>query len=286
MSCLLALLLAAAAGAEEAVVSQDIVIKGKAAAPPPAALPPPAADPAVLDEVLGSLDVLKTDHAASLPKLRLEALRQRLELPFPEPPYLLFAPRRMPFPYSHWRFEVLGPERVMRRTEGVGRLAETLEWDGTDALGRMRALLGERYRFRFTGLKGKEEFSLESEEVELVSLAYKDNWGVLHMEVSNPLLFAARGAELSEKAPDYLGPVAARMGRAPLEGKPFPIRLYQKRPGTQEAQARAQALVKFFSSALLLNASKFQAEVLALGERGDVCEFLFPAEQGSRLGAE
>lgn len=288
----LALLAASPAGAAKAksgedkdsVVSQDIVIRGKGR-PTPALPPPPTApEKPVFDEVLHSLDLYKARYKPRGPKVRVAGGTQRLERPFPEPPYLVFSPETFPYPYARWTFEVLADGRPLWRAEGEGRAEQRLSWDGSDANGRFAARAGQAYQFRFTGMrKDGEESSISSEPVELVSLSFREPLGGTRVEVSNAALFAPEKAAFRKEADAYLAELAERMRRVNPGEKPYRVELYQRKPGAKLAKSRAAALRRFLSKALVISPQRVRVELLPWGSRGDVASCLLPREEAPAL---
>ena len=91
---------------DQALIEQDITIKGRGAAGPAVQVPEPTADAAVLKEVERSLDIYNEEQKTQAAPVSLETTLRRLAQPFPEAPFLTFAPRssgRM----DRWQFQVL-----------------------------------------------------------------------------------------------------------------------------------------------------------------------------------
>ncbi|MFA5141058.1 MAG: hypothetical protein WC728_17660 [Elusimicrobiota bacterium] len=286
----LALFLALCPAAErekkpETLLKQDITIKGRPASGPPVWVPPPGVEKPVLDEVKKSLDLYKTDYKAVASRLKIASILRRLEQPFPAPPFLALSARTVRQRHDRWLFEVLEGDSVVYRTEDEGPLEDDVEWDGTDSAGKVVARIGGRYRFRFTGLRGSDDFTLESEDAELKSMIYREGMGNIRMEVSNALLFAPGSPKLLQKAEGYLGPMASRLGRTGDPGG-FTLLLYQAAPESALSRKRAATLVKYFADYLLLSPSKFKVDVRAAGERGDCTACVLPPGKGERLTAE
>lgn len=290
MTAVLGLLLAVSPAAEdgkkpETVLRQDITIKGRPASGPPAWVPPPGVEKPVLDEVKKSLDLYKTDYKAAAARLKIASILRRLQSPFPAPPFLNLSARTVRQRHDSWLFEVLERDSVIFRTEDEGPLEDDVEWDGTDSAGKVVARVGGRYRFRFTGLRGQDDFTLESEEAELTSMIYREGMGNIRMEVSNALLFSPKSSRLLPKAEEYLGRMASRLGRSGDPGG-FTILLYQEAPESALSRKRAAALAKYFAEYLLLSPSRFSVDVRAAGERGDCTACILPPGKGERLTAE
>lgn len=268
--------------AGRAVITQDIKITG-AAAGPALPLPQPGADPAVVEEVVGSLKIMSQDHAARAPSVSVPG-SEKLSRPFPESPYLVFSPRSVAAPYDLWTFEVIeGNLETLMRQDGTGRVMEPIEWDGTGPSGDDAVRVGKTYFFRFTGRRGPERFVLTSEPVTLKSLALREYLGGTRLEVANAELF--EGAALKKSAGEYLRVMADRMRR--VENKDaYKLQLFAAAPESPLAKKRAAALVKWLADALLVNAARVQVTRLSAGARGDITACVLPADRGDTIGAE
>lgn len=267
------------------VLKQDITIKGKAASGPPVWVPPPGVEKPVLDEVKKSLDLYKTDYKAAASRLKIASTLRRLEAPFPSPPFLSLSARTVRQRHDRWLFEVLEGDSVVFRTQGDEPLEDDVEWDGTDSSGRVAVRIGPRYRFRFTGLRGPDDFTLESEEIELKSMIFRENMGNIRMEVANSLIFAPKSPKLLRAAEAYLGRMASRLGKSGDPGA-FGMMLYQAAPDNELSRKRAAALVKYFADYLLLSPSKVKVDLRSATERGDCFACVLPSGRGERLTAE
>lgn len=277
-------LAAAADDSGKAVITQDISIKAKSAGPA-LPLPRPGPDKAVVDEVVGSLKIMSTDHSVRAASVEIPGSAKKLARPFPEAPYLTFSPRAVTAPYDLWTFEVLEGAETIYRQDGTGKVVETLEWDGTGASGEEAARVGKTYMFRFTGRRGPERFVLTSEPARLKSLAVREYLGGTRLEVSNEELFEKGQGKLSAGAGEYLRPMADRLRRLSLKDD-YKLELRQADPDGALAQARAKALRKFFADSLLINAGRIQVERLGYGNRGDVTAALLPADKGDTIRVE
>ena len=174
--CLAAVLLSAPADAAAPVqrksgIDEDISIQSKAAPALPIQAPAPRADGPIVDEVIRSLDLYRSQYKAEARRVRLPGGPKRLRAPFPEAPFLVFSPRLVSAAYQSWTFEVVDGGRVIWETEGTGPLADRLAWHGADASGETRVRVETDFYFRFIGKNGAEEFVLTSEPVTLQSLS-------------------------------------------------------------------------------------------------------------------
>lgn len=267
---------------DDAAATQEITIKGKGPAGPPVRLPPVAPDGAAADEVTATLDVLKVEHKATPPQLRVPGGPvRRLSRPFPEPPYLSFNPESYRQPHERWTFEVLSGENVVWRAGGRGEAAEKIEWDGTDATGRVAVRVGQPYHFRFTGVRGGEELGVTSEAIELSSVLYRESLGDVHMEVGSALLFASGQAKLLESAAPFLRELAQRLRRVNPELRPLKLTLYQKKPEDKLAKRRAKALKEHFVKSLLVHVSRLEVDAAQAEERGEVLACVLPPDGGA-----
>jgi len=263
------------------VVSQDITIRARPPQGAPIPQPPPMPGKPVADEVLRSLDLYKAAYKEQAPKVRLSAGSLRLEKPFPAPPYLLFYLDTFPRPYDHWLFEVLADGKTVWSKEGArskdGK-PDRVEWDGSNDAGNFIARVGQAYGFRFTGYSGKEGYAVESEDVELNSVAFPDGPAGTRLEIANAVLFPSDGAAFLEGGKAYLQEMAARARRVNPKGEPYRFFLGQKDPASPLAQARARGLAAFFSKELLVNPGQVIVESQPLDRLGDVASCVIPRE--------
>lgn len=261
---------------------QEITIKGKGPGGPPVRLPPVAPDGAAAEEVAGTLEVLRVEHRAVSPQLRVPGGPvKRLGRPFPEPPYLTFNPEAFPQPHDRWTFEVMTGENVVWRASGRGRAAERIGWDGTDATGRVAVRVGAPYHFRFTGVQDGAELGVTSEVVELASVLYRESLGDVHMEVGVPMLFASGKAKLLESASPFLRDLGTRLRRVNPSLGPLKLTLYQKEPESRLAKRRAGALKDHFLKSLIVHASRLEVELAPAEERGEVLACVLPPDGGA-----
>ena len=283
---LILLALSVQAKEDASIIKQDITIKGKSAAGLPIAVPEPSADPAVVNEVINSLDVIAKPHEAAPIEIKLDATSRRLRRPFPEPPFLSFAPKNGGKAYDRWTFEVLEGETVLWKTEGEGAMIERVEWDGTGTSGAMAARAGGRYHFVFSGRRGSESYSIASRPIELKSLGFKETLGGFNLEVDNRLIFKPGKSAFSDESKIYLDEIADRMRRVNLKDQIYRFALYQEKPESPLAKARAAALVKFFSRYLLISPSRITLDVRSVRDRGDSFSCQLPAEMGETFRTE
>lgn len=261
---------------------QEITIKGKGPGGPPVKLPPVAPDPAAADEVARSLKIMRGEHKAPVPELRIPGGPvKRLARPFPEPPYLVFDPRAFPQPHERWVFEVLEGARVVWRRSGHGRATETIDWDGADENGRFAARVGQAYHYRFTGTQGGEELSLTSEPVGLNSMLYRESLGDVRMEVGAAMLFPTGKAKLLDSAVPYLQALSDRLRRVNSKEGPLRLTLFQRAPGSKAAQRRAKAVKDFLVKSLLVHPSRLEVDVSESSDRGEVLAAGLPPDGGA-----
>ncbi len=267
---------------DQALIEQDITIKGRGAAGPAVQVPEPTADAAVLKEVERSLDIYNEEQKTQAAPVSLETTLRRLAQPFPEAPFLTFAPRsagRM----DRWQFQVLEDGIAIWHTEGAGRLSQRLDWDGANAAGEMTARVGPEYRFRFTGRRGADDLALESEPIRLRSLAFKEFMGEQHLEVDNTLLFVPGKASFAATAADYLNELSRRMRRSVLKDRPYHLVLFQADPQAKLAVARANALKTHFAKQLVIARARVSVDLQTSGRRGDVTACVLPPEKGAAI---
>lgn len=265
---------------DASLIRQDITIKAKSAGGPPVQVPPPAPDKAVLNEVIRSLDVYARPHKAGPPAVRLEATEERLARPFPEPPFLVFPSRHSD--YDQWLFEIFSGDDFIWGMKGEAA-EDKPEWDGTGRTGAMAAVAGKSYYFQFTGRKGGQDFTLSSVAILFRSLAFKEALGDVHLEIGNFLLFKPGKSAFTEGADLYLREMGSRMRRVNLRDEPYRLELYQDKPGSKLAKARAAALSRFFSKYLLISAARISVDIRPIGERGDATACVLPMEPGAMI---
>lgn len=281
------LLLSAALAAEEkgtAVIKEDISVRARGAGPA-LPLPAPKADRAVVDEVVGSLKIMRKEHAVSASDVDMPG-SEKLSQPFPGSPYLTFWPRSVTTPYDLWTFEVVdGAGQTLWRQDGTGRVVEPLEWDGGGPSGEDAVRVGGSYHLRFTGRHGAETFTVATKPAALKSLATREFLGGTRLEVGNDELFESGAARFKAGADKYLRVMADRLRRLPPKGG-YRLELRGPKPEGETARRRADALRKWFADQLVINAALVRVETAALGERGDVTACLLPADKGDAFHQE
>src|SRR4051812_47886732 len=115
----------------KAEMSQNITVVGKASAPP-LSVPSPSPSKPVVDEVLRSLSLGRGADPSGAETVRVSPEASRLERPFPEPPFLALSPENIRALYDAWTFEVRSDDgELAARSEGVGVLRESVDWDGS-----------------------------------------------------------------------------------------------------------------------------------------------------------
>jgi hypothetical protein len=284
-----ALLLAASAFAADPggpEISQDITVVGKAAAPA-LAVPAPSASKPVVDEVLQSLTLGRDAGPAGPEIVKVAPETARLERPFPEPPFLALSPENIRALYDAWSFDVRSDDgEVAARSEGVGVLRESVDWDGTGPDGRLALVAGRRYRYRFTGRRGGREFIIESGPVTIQSFTRREYAGETRLEVAVDEIFSDGKSTYATGAERYLDRMAdaLRAGDARADGS-YRFELYTAEPRGKLAAARVKALVKTFAAALLTEPKRVKATPMPV-ERGEALAAFVPPAKGARLGNE
>jgi hypothetical protein len=265
----------------KAVIREDISVRAKPTGAA-VALPTPRPETAVVDEVIDSLDLMKSRHSVAVAGVKLPR-SAKLSRPFPGAPYIEFSPKMVSAPYDLWTFEVLdGEGQLLMRQDGTGRVVEPLEWDGSGPTSDEAVLVGGSYHFRFTGRRGPDAFVVTSEPALLRSLATREYLGGTRLEVSNEELFAPGEAKLGPRAAQYLNVIADRLRRIPPRDG-YRLQLRQKDPKTDLSTQRAAALRRWLSDALVVNADLVRVEILGPGARGDVTACLLPADKGDAI---
>lgn len=287
MNFLIALgVLAAASAQETSLGTQEIEVRGKAKSP--AADPKiPLAAPTrpVVDEVIRSLDVYKTDYSAKLPPVEDAAGPRRGSRPFPGSPFLAMETAEFPFPYDRWVFEVLDGKFVIWSTGDVGKADELVTWDGLDSSGGFAVKTGVPYKFRFTGIKGKESLSVLSKEVVFTSLLLRETLGAARLEVVTETLFAERKASISKEGERHLQALCSRLRRV-RESVAYRVQVHDPAPKSPLAKKRRAALEKFLRAELLASPGRLKVELLPPAERGAVVSVHLPAEEGEIISTE
>ncbi|MBI5624164.1 MAG: hypothetical protein HY924_10325 [Elusimicrobia bacterium] len=257
------------------LIKQDVTIRSKSAAGPDVKTPLPGPAPAILQEVLESLEIYKREHPGEFQRVRLSATQRRLSLPFPRPPFLTFTLKK-DMDFDWWRFEILSEGQVVWHTAGEGKLWGKLDWDGTGYTGAMAAQAGKPYRWSFTAAQGKERYAVESEDISLKSMVYGEALGTGHMEVSNELVFEPRTAKLGQDAKAYLIPMADKLRASEVGESAYKLTLYHPDPDAARATAWAASLQKFFSQRLVISPARVDVEVRSSRERGEVTDCPIP----------
>jgi hypothetical protein len=285
-----ALLLAATAalaeGSAKTELSQDVTVRAKAAGPS-LAVPPPSASKPVVDEVLRSLSLGRGSAGPSPETIRVTPESARLSRPFPESPYLALSPQNIRALYDSWTFEIGEVDgEIMQKSEGVGLLRESIDWDGSGPDGRLALVPGRSYKYRFTGRRGAREFTVESDPILINSFTRRDYGGETRMEVALSEIFVDESAKFATGAERYLDRIcdALRAGDARSDGT-YRFELATKQPRAKLSADRAKALVKAFSSALLADPAKVKVAPMP-AERGESLSAFVPPAKGARLRIE
>jgi hypothetical protein len=285
------LLLATAAFAAEPAkgkteISQDITVHARAAAPA-LAVPPPSPVKPVVDEVLGTLSLGKLDGAAPPQTVRVTPETERLEKPFPEPPFLALSPENIQAIYDNWTFEVRAMDgEILNRSEGIGLLREKIDWDGAGPDGRLSIVAGKRYRYRFVGKRGGREFIVESDPVTIKSFTHREYAGETRLEVVVDEIFVDGKKTFATGAEHYLNAMtdALRAGEPRRDGT-YRFELYATKPKDKLTAARAKALKKRLAAALVVDPATIKVAPMP-AERGEGLAVLVPPSKGARLRNE
>jgi len=291
MSAAALILLAAAAfaadpGSGKSEISQDITVMGKASAPS-LSVPPPAPSKPVVDEVLQSLALGRGAGPSGPETIMVSPETSRLEHPFPEAPFLALSPENIRALYDAWVFEVRGDDgEIAARSEGVGLLRESVDWDGAGPDGRLAISAGRRYRYRFTGRRGGREFAIESDPVLIQSFTHREYAGETRMEVAIDEIFSDEKSTFATGAERYLDRMAdaLRAGDVRADGA-FHFELYARQPRSKLVAARIAALVKFLAAALKADPEKLKIAPMPV-ERGEALAAFVPPSKGARLRIE
>lgn len=260
----------------------QVTVKPGAAAGPSVQVPAPHPDKAVVDEVISTLDLGRSDGGEAPSAVRVAGGSKRLARPFPSAPFLTLSPASIGADYDGWRFEVLDGQGVVWRVDGVGRLRHRLEWDGTGTAGDTAARVGRRYWFRFYGKAPGAPIRLESEPVTLKSMELKEFLGSVDLEVASDVLFERGRAAFSLESPAYLSVMAERMRRSNTQATDaYKLVLYSRKPHGALARARAALLKRHFSKELLVAPDKVQVEAFTAGRRGRAVVCVLPPEKGA-----
>ncbi|MBI5631210.1 MAG: hypothetical protein HY921_10045 [Elusimicrobia bacterium] len=245
----------------ETEMREEIQVKGKASGPR-LDLPGPRPNEPLVDEVIRSLEILRSPAESFAPEL--EASPQDSREPFPGPPFLALRPEAVTLPHNSWTFQVFEGRTPVWETSGQGSLAEALEWDGYSSGGSLAVKVSRSYHFKFHGKKGGKDFILASRPVSFKSLELRDPLGRSRFEIATSALFAAGKAEFGPGAAVYLEALADRLR---LAGR-YSLRLHHEAPHGRLARGRARLLQHYLASKLLVNAKRLRLETEEPGERG------------------
>lgn len=291
MALLLSLAVAAGAasngGSDDALAPVEVNVKPGAASGPSVQVPPPRPTPAVVNEVIGTLDLGRAEGDDAPGAQHVRGGSKRLARPFPEPPFLTLSPASIAADYDGWEFEVLAGNDVLWRTAGDGRLSERVEWDGSGTAGDVVARVGVPYRFRFLGRSEGAPLLIVSDPVTLKSMLLREFLGNIDLEVADDVLFEPRKAEFSLEAPAYLAEMSERMRRANIQaGGTYKLVYYDDAPDGRLARARARLLRSHFSHELLVPLDRVEVTVRRTGERGAATVCILPPEKGDVIRAQ
>jgi hypothetical protein len=285
----IALALAAALtapAAEKAEISQDIVVRARASGAAVLVAPPAASKP-VVDEVLRSLALGRGATAPAAERVAVEPELARFARPFPEPPFLAFSPANVEALYDEWTFEVLDDRGEFAwRSSGVGLLREALDWDGTGPGGRLAAVPGRSYRYRFTGRRAGRAFAVESAFVPLRSFTHREYGGETRLECALGEIFEGASRAPSKGGARWLDAFGARLRAAePRSDGTYRLELRSREPAGALAKARAAAVAAALARVLVVSPEAVRVE-RAPAERGEALSALVPPSRGPSLRIE
>lgn len=282
-----ALLLSAALPAAAAELSEDITVKARAAAAAGVQVAPPTASKPVIDEVLRSLTLGRGALAPAAERIRVGGDTARFERPYPEPPFLALSPENIAALYDRWVFEVrddLG--EIVWRSDGVGMLADKIDWDGGGPNGQLAVVAGRSYRYRFTGRRGSRAFVVESDPVPLRSFTHREYAGETRLEADAALFFKPGSAALSREAGAWVDALAARLraGEPRADGT-YRLELAAKDLRGKLTRDRARALTLALARALVVAPEKVKVALMP-ALRGEAVSGFLPPSRGAALRIE
>ena len=265
-------------------IIQDITIRSKSDGPA-LSVPSPTPSKPVIDEVLQSLDLGRDGgDDKTLETVRVAPNTARFTAPFPEPPFLSLSPENIRAMYDSWIFEIreVGGE-IVERSEGVGALRETLDWDGAGPDGRIEIKPGRRYAYRFMGRRGSRQFLVASDPVALNSFTRREYGGETRLEVAIEEIFVPGRADFATGAERYLNRMALVLrGTDPRPDGTYRFELYSAILRGSLLKSRVNALTERLAVALGARTNLIRISPLPI-ERSEAFAAFAPPTKGPAL---
>jgi hypothetical protein len=268
-------------------LTQDITVKSRAVAAAAVQVAPPTASKPVIDEVLRSLTLGRGAAAPAAARVRTGPDAARFERPYPEPPFLALSPAKIAALYDEWTFEVLDDQgEIAWKSEGVGRLTETIDWDGGGPDGRLAAVAGRAYRYRFTGRRAGRAFIVESDPVPLKSFTHREYAGETRLEADAALFFEPGKPAMTKSAGTWVDALAARLrlGEPRADGN-YRLELDMREVRGKIAPLRAKLLARRLAKALAVSPERIVVTLMP-ATRGDAVSAFLPPSKGAALRIE
>jgi len=268
-------------------LSQDITIKARAAGGAGVQVSPPTASKPIIDEVLSSLTLGRGARAPAAERIRTGGDTERFNRPFPEPPFLALSPANIAALYDEWSFEVFDSEgEIVWKTGGVGRLRESVDWDGGGPNGRLAVVAGRSYHYRFTGRRAGRAFVVESEPVTLKSFTHREYAGETRLEADASLFFERGKSALSKGGGAWVNAVASRLsvGEARADGN-YKLELSAKDLRSKLTKARSRVLARSLAKALFVAPERVVISLMP-ALRGEAVSAFLPPSKGAALRIE
>jgi len=268
-------------------LSQDITIKARAAGTAGVQVAPPTASKPVIDEVLRSLSLGRGAQAYAAERIRTGADVARFNRPFPEPPFLGLSPANIVAVYDEWAFEILDSEGdIVWKSEGVGVLADKVDWEGSGPEGRLVVVAGLSYHYRFTGRRAGRAFVIESDPVPLRSFTHREYAGETRLEADSALFFEPGKAELAKEGAVWIDALTSRLRRGePRADGNYKIELATKEPRGALAKARARLLTRRLARSLVVAPERVVVSIMPV-MRGEAVSGFLPPSKGAALRVE
>lgn len=287
IAILLLLALPARSAPAKSELSQDITVRSRAAGATGVQVAPPTASKPVIDEVLRSLSLGRGARAAPAERIRTGGDDARFKRPFPEPPYLALSPANIVAVYDEWTFEIRDNEgNIVWKSEGVGMLNETVDWEGGGPDGRLMVIAGRSYHYRFTGRRAGRSFVIESDPVPLKSFMHREYAGETRLEADISLFFEEGKADMKKEAGLWVDALGSRLrlGEARADGN-YKVEIAMKDLRGKVAQARVKALTKRLAKSLVVAPVRVVV-TLAPALRGESVSAFLPPSKGAALRIE
>jgi len=284
---ILLLALTARAASTKSELSQDITIKARTAGSAGVQVAPPTASKPIIDEVLRSLSLGRGATAPAAERIRAGGDAARFARPFPEPPFLALSPANIVAVYDEWEFVVLDDESdIVWKSDGVGMLNEKIDWDGGGPDGRLAAISGRSYRYRFTGRRAGRAFVIESDPVPLKSFTHREYAGETRLEADAALFFTDGKADFKKEAGVWIDALASRLrlGEPRSDGN-YKVELSAKDVRGKTTQSRAKALSRRLAKALVVAPERVVVSLMP-AMRGEAVSAFLPPSKGAALRVE